>query len=777
MKWTYDWLKDYLETDANPCEIADTLTRTGLEVEDLIETPAPIVAKIIECNDIPDTHLHVLMVDDGSGVLRQIVCGAPNARAGLVSALAVPGCKIGNIEIKSGKIRGVLSNGMMCSEKELGIGNDHSGIIELSANSKLGGPATNAKTTTIFDAGITPNRPDYLSVRGIARDLAAAGTGEFNQKTKNYNFDDKTKGERKVKIENYAACPTYYLCEINNIKMSPSNEKIASRLSAIGINPKNAPIDATNYVCYDLGQPMHCFDADEVHGDIIVRNAKCGEEFTDLFGNKHNLIESDLVIADSQGALALAGVIGGARGMTTDKTKNVILESAYFEPVGIRKTSKRLGVQSDSSYRYERGIDPKIGFTAIAMAAKLIHDECGGNVKMPYRDWDKTNQKLSELDPRRISYNPGLFAKKTGFDMMPEQQKEILEKLGFVIETDKDNWVIIPPSARVDVLIPENIISELVRIGGYDKIKIKKNSPQHRPIYNPVKLKLNNAGYTENISFSFTDSRLEEMIGITEHVNVKNPITNELDVMRKSLISNLLLAVKENERRGRANLSMFELGTAFDGEAPGQQHQQLVVIRSGLATDKTWAKHGRDCNIYDVRDDLSKLFPSEKVCQSENIPAWAHPYRCGRIGSVAEFGELHPSVAKKLKIKTKVIIGVVNLKNEQLTQNDNVEKCSSDKSVYKHEMSDLLPITRDFAFITNAKTKPQDLLNAAISENNQIKDANIFDVFEMDDRNKSIAFEILIEPVKNLNSEELLEIQNAVIESVENTCNAKIRDK
>ncbi len=775
MKWTYDWLKDYLETDATPSEIADTLTRIGLEVEDLIETPAPIVAKIIECNDIPDTHLHLLKVDDGSGALRQVVCGAPNARAGLVSALAVPGCKIGDMEIKSGKIRGFLSDGMMCSEKELGIGNNHDGIIELASDSRLGIPATNAKHIIIFDAGITPNRPDYLSVRGIARDLAASGAGNF--KNKNCDFLGEIKGERKAKIENYTACPIYHLCEIKNIKMSQSNDKIASRLSAIGINPKNAPIDATNYVCYDLGQPMHCFDADEVAGDIIVRNAKDGEEFTDLFGIKHTLIKTDLVVADSKGVLALAGVIGGVRGMTTDKTKNVILESAYFEPVGIRKTSKRLGIQSDASYRYERGIDPTITLAGISHAAKLIHDSCGGDACVPLRDWDQQNPILADLDPRRISYNPSLFVKKTGFDMPENQQKEILENLGFIIQGDKDMWVIIPPSARVDVLIPENIISELVRIGGYDKIKIKKHSPEYKPIYNPIKVNLNKFGYTENISFSFTDSKIEEIIGITNHVKVKNPITNELDVMRKSLISNLLLAVKENERRGRTNLRMFEQGTVFDGYKPGQQHQQLVIIRTGLATDKTWAKHGRECDIYDIRDAFLQAFPDKTLNVPEKVPAWAHPYRYGCLGENIEFGELHPSVAKKLKIKTKVIIGIINIPTGRNFSEEKSEKIISDKNGRKLSMSDLLPITRDFAFITDANTDPQDLLDAAIAADEQIKDTNIFDVFEMCDGNKSVAFEILIEPNKNLNSEELLEIQNAVITSVEKKCGAKIRDK
>ena len=269
MKWTYDWLKEYLDTDLSPEQIADELTRIGLEVEDLITPIAPIAARIVECKPHENSdHLHVLMVDDGTGTLRQVVCGAPNARVGLVSALAVPGCVIDGHEITSGKLRGVVSNGMMCSAKELGIGDDHSGIIELDENTKIGSPVLDTKT--VFDAGITPNRPDYLSVRGIARDLSASNAGKYIAPC-DTEFK-QVAGNRRAVIKT-DKCATYKLIEISGVKIAPSTDKIASRMRAIGINPKNAAIDATNYICYDMAQPMHCFDADQIHGDIVVRMA------------------------------------------------------------------------------------------------------------------------------------------------------------------------------------------------------------------------------------------------------------------------------------------------------------------------------------------------------------------------------------------------------------------------------------------------------------------------------------------------------------------------
>ena len=426
MKWTLDWLKQYLKTESTATEIADTLTRIGLEVDDVITPIVPIAARIVECRPHENSdHLHVLMVDDGTGTLRQVVCGAPNARVGLVSALAPIGCIIDGHEITAGKLRGVVSNGMMCSARELGIGDDHSGIIELPSDSVIGTPVIDAKT--IFDAGITPNRPDYLSVRGIARDLSASGIGEYIAPAA-AEFPNVA-GTRRVNL-NTDKCRAYKMIEIHDVKIAPSCPCIASRLAAIGINPKNAAIDATNYICYDMAQPMHCFDADQINGDINVRMATSGESFTDLFGNTHELTENDMVIADDNGILALAGVIGGARGATTSDTKNIILESAYFDPVSVRKTAKRLGISTDASYRYERGIDPTITGPAAAYAAEIIMSACGGKIVGTYAAG--TDCAFGT----QIKYTPEYFEKKTGVYMAPDIQRDILVALGYTVPVE-----------------------------------------------------------------------------------------------------------------------------------------------------------------------------------------------------------------------------------------------------------------------------------------------------------------------------------------------------
>lgn len=767
MKWTYDWLKDYLKTDATAEQIADTLTRTGLEVEDLTVPVSPIAAKIVECEPMEGSdHLHILKVDDGTGTLRQVVCGAPNARVGLISALAVPGCIIEGHEIKSGKLRGVLSDGMMCSGRELGINDDHSGIIELAKNTKIGSTVLNAEI--VFDAGITPNRPDYLAVRGIARDLFACGLGEY--------IDPKDEllkpvsGRRKVNIKT-DKCPVYQFCEIHNIKVNPSSAKVKSRLAAIGINPKNAPVDTTNYICYDMGQPMHCFDADEINGDITVRMATIGEEFIDLFGNKHTLKDTDMVIADDTGILALAGVVGGARGMTTENTKNIILESAYFNPVSVRKTSKRLGISTDSSYRYERGIEPTITGIALSNAANMIIEVCGGEVvgtgiggKLP-------------TEERKIEYSPELFLKKTGIEISADVQREILTKLGFKIVERSGKWLITPTPARVDIEFPENIISELIRIYGYDNIAkaaIHKptDSAPHRDYYIDKKRELAGRGLNEAKSFGFGNSKIEELLSDKPTVKIANPIVNDMDTARNNLLGNMLSFVAENEKRGFPDLNMFELGTVFDGDKPEEQHTQICIIRTGDTSPKHWQRRNRPTDIYDVKADLIALMHGQRFTVSTDNPArWAHPFRYGAImqgkKKIAEFGELHPSIAHKLKIKTNVNIAIV----------EDVENLPNARKPKEPVISEFQPITRDFAFIVDADFPAEKLVGTAAATDARITDSIVFDAFDMGNGKKSIAFSITITPTDNMSDEDLQKLQNAVITNVEKKCNAKIRDK
>ena len=767
MKWTYDWLKDYLDTDASAEKIADTLTRTGLEVEDLIAPVSPIAAKIVECAPMENSdHLHVLKVDDGSGNLRQVVCGAPNVRVGLISALAVPGCVIEGHEIKSGKLRGVLSDGMMCSGRELGINDDHGGIIELPEKTKIGDSVLSEEI--VFDAGITPNRPDYLAVRGIARDLSAAGLGNYI--IPKDEILQQVKGNRTVKIET-EKCPVYQFCEIHGIKLSQSAQKVKSRLAAIGINPKNAPVDTTNYICYDMGQPMHCFDADEISGDITVRNAEKGEKFTDLFGNEHELLDTDIVIADEKGILALAGVIGGARGMTTDNTKNVILESAYFNPVSVRKTSKRLGISTDSSYRYERGIDPTITGFALAKAASIIMAACGGKIVAT-----GIGGKIPE-ESRKIKYSPDLFLRKTGINMPASKQREILDKLGFNISGKDDNWIITPTAARVDVEIPENIVSELIRIYGYDNIaSIAAHKPsyvaKHRDYYIQTKRELVARGLNEAKSFGFGNSKIEKLLSDKPQVKISNPITSDMDTARNNLLGNMLGFVAENEKRGFSDLNMFELGTVFDSEDAGKQHTQICIVRTGNTSPKHWMHRNRVHDIYDVKSDIVALMHGQKfTINAENAPLWAHPFRYGAImqgkKKIAEFGELHPSVAKTLKIKTPVMIAII----------DDVENLPTSKKCKEPVISDFQPITRDFAFIVDVDFPAEKLVSSAASTDSRITDAIVFDAFDMGDGKKSIAFTITITPTENMSDDDLLKLQNAVIVNVEKKCNAKIRDK
>lgn len=767
MKWTYDWLKDYLKTDLSAEQIADMLTRTGLEVEDLITPIAPIAARIVECEPMTGSdHLHILKVDDGTDTLRQVVCGAPNARVGLVSALALPGCVIEGHEIKAGKLRGVMSNGMMCSARELGIGDDHSGIIELPDDTKIGAPVVQMET--VFDAGITPNRPDYLAVRGIARDLAACGAGQYL--ATNDDVLNQVKSARKVNIKT-DKCPVYQFCEIHNINIAPSNNTIKSRLAAIGINPKNAPIDATNYICYDMGQPMHCFDADEINGDITVRMANAGEQFTDLFGNTHELRETDMVIADDTGILALAGVVGGARGMTTDKTKNIILESAYFDPVCVRKTSKRLGISTDSSYRYERGIDPTITGVALARAAHIIMGVCGGEIvgtgiggKIP-------------AENRHIEYSPELFARKTGVEMPVETQRDILKNLGFDVVEKSGIWTVTPRAARVDVVIPENIVSELIRIYGYDNIiKNAAHRPAdlapHRDYYIGVKRELAARGLNEAKSFGFGNSKTETLLSDKPIVRVANPIVANMDTARNGLLGNMLHFVAENEKRGYPDLSMFELGTVFDGDTPDAQHTQICIIRAGDTAPRHWTRRNRPADIYDVKADLISLLHGQRfTVSSDNPPHWAHPFRYGAImqgkKKIAEFGELHPSIARALKIKTRVNIAIV----------DDVENLPASRHGREPKLSEFQPITRDFAFIVDGTMPAEKLTGVAMATDARIVDTVVFDAFDLPDGKKSIAFTITIIPTDNMTDEDLQKLQNAVIANVEKRCDAKIRDK
>ena len=656
---------------------------------------------------------------------------------------------------------------MMCSGRELGINDDHSGIIELPPKTKIGSPVLDCPT--VFDAGITPNRPDYLAVRGIARDLSATGAGEYIEpKKEKFTVYGDSRGI-EIKTDK---CRAYKLAEIHNIKMSPSSQKIASRLRAIGINPKNAPIDATNYICYDMAQPMHCFDADEIHGNIIVRMAKKGEKFIDLFDTEHELVDTDIVISDKDGILALAGVVGGTRGMTNDKTKNIILESAYFDPVCVRKTAKRLGMSTDASYRYERGIDPTITGPALMFAVKIITDECGGKILGFSAAGDD-----SPINPV-IEFSPEIFVKKTGIKMPDDEMRNILTRLGYTGKMDGKVLKITSPSLRTDVQIPETVVADLIRIYGYEKIaqNDKHTTGDAKPYDDfdfETKRSLVARGLNECRSYGFGNSKIEILLSDKKIISIANPIISDFDTARNSLLGILLNVVAENEKRGYPDLNLFEMGTVFDGDMPGEQHTQICIVRTGATAPKHWQKRNRNVDIYDVKADIVSLLNGQNFSISiDNPPLWAHPYRYGRImqgkKQIAEFGELHPSVAKKLKIKTKVVIGIV----ENI---DNLPRKNIKRKLVK--FSEFQPITRDFAFVVPNDFPASSLVAAARSASNLISEVVVFDSFEMIDGQKSVALTTTIIPTEKMSENDLAVLHSKIISAVEKKCQAKVRDK
>ena len=553
--------------------------------------------------------------------------------------------------------------------------------------------------------------------------------------------------------------------------MSPSSATIAARLRAIGINPKNAPIDATNYICYDMAQPMHCFDADEIVGDITVRMANDGEEFTDLFGTKHELKNTDIVVADDAGVLALAGVVGGARVMTSDNTKNIILESAYFDPVCIRKTSKRLGISTDASYRYERGIDPTITGPALMQTVKIITDVCGGKiVGFAAAGTDEP------MNPE-IEFSPELFVQKTGIEMPADEMKNILTKLGYTGNFTGKKWKVTAPSMRVDVQIPETIVADLIRIYGYDKVGLnyipEKIVPaEHNDLNIPLKEKLAARGLNEAITFGFGNSEIEKILTDKPIIRIANPIVVDLDTARNNLLGNLLIAVMNNEKRGYPDLNLFEMGTVFDGDMPGEQHTEIAIVRTGATSPKHWQKRNRNVDIYDVKADIVSLLNGQNfTISTENPPLWAHPYRYGAImqgkKKLGEFGELHPSVARKLKIKTNVVIGIVDDIN-------NLPRAAKRKSA---SLGDFQPISRDFAFVVPSDFPASSLVAAANGASNLVSDAVVFDSFEMGDGKKSVAFTITFTPREKMSESDLAKLHADIIAAVEKKCPAHVRDK
>tara|TARA_B110001454_G_scaffold189501_1_gene188138 strand:+ start:99 stop:2507 length:2409 start_codon:yes stop_codon:yes gene_type:complete len=801
MKITINWLKDHLDTKLNEDQIINKLTNIGLEVESidsqLSDLDNFIIAKILKAEKHPNAdRLKVCDVNIGAKDPVKVVCGAPNAKEGLLTIYAPLGATIPKNQMKLvvSKIRGVTSYGMLCSESELNLSEESNGIAELSNtkyNTKIGKnyfPKSNLK---VMDISITPNRADCLGVRGIARDLVAAGSGKLkNIKQKKLNQKNKQKISIKITKEKNQGCTIFGSCLITGIKNTKSPNWLKEKISSLGQKPISAVVDITNYVMFDLNRPLHAYDADKIDKGIIVRNSKKGETFKAL-DNKYYKLEKDMcVISDNSGVLGLGGIIGGTRTGTEMETKNVLIEAAYFNPRSIRKTSKILNIDTDAKFRFERGIDPLSIERGLLKAAELIKKICGGEVSR----FDI--QKTENIKKNLIKFNPLLFKKITGFNIEQKEMIKILIDLGFEIKKEKKMLTLKVPSWRPDIEQEVDVVEELVRIYGYDKIKIiepekKRKKPtlnSKQKLFHFFQRSIASKGYLEAITWSFTDSKINQLfIEKNKEIKIVNPISSDLNVLRNSIFSNLIIYLNKNLDRGFKDISLFEIGPIFSGSQPGQQQTLISGLRSGKVSRLSWLEKERLVDVFDVKRDVIQSlaevgFSQKKLYIDDQTPGYYHPGKSGRVflnkdkeKVVAFFGEIHPNILKKIDIKAEALVGFeVFLDNIKETK----KSLKDQKTQYKY--SDYPKSERDFAFVINKNFQVQELLETILNvDHNLIKAVRVFDVYQGDnipEGQKSIALNVTIQSSeKTLKDEDLDRINQLIISTVEAKTGAKIR--
>ena len=800
MKITFDWLQDHLKTNFKEKHLLEQLTNIGLEVESVGSLSADNetfkIAKIIKTEKHPNAdRLKVCDVDVGEKEFKKVVCGAANAREGLITIYAPPGATIPKTKTKLvvAKIRGVTSYGMLCSESELNLSDESDGITELSTKfeKSIGKNFFSKSKSNLIDLSITPNRPDCLGFRGIARDLAASGFGKLLE-LKEKKIKSTTKQTLKIKInkEKNQGCTAFGSCLITNVKNIESPQWLKNKLISVGQKPISAIVDITNYVMLDINRPLHAYDADKIEKSIIVRNSNSGEKFTALDNKEYKLEKDMCVISDQKGVLGLGGIIGGTRSGTELDTKNILLESAYFEPRSIRNTSKKLNLDTDAKFRFERGIDPSSIEQGLNKAASLIKEICGGEISKI--DIQKTETHKAQI----VKFDTNLFEKISGFKISAKEMIKILGDLGFKCKKEKKYLRLTVPSWRPDISQEIDIVEELVRISGFDKIKTiapikertKSTLTQTQKLFHFLQRAIASKGYLEAITWSFTDSNYNDYFKQTKkEIKIINPISSELGVLRNSIFSNLIMYISKNLDRGFKDLSIFEIGPVFFGSSPGEQTTVVCGLSAGKKSRLSWIDKERNVDVFDVKRDVVQTlieagYNSDKFFIDDKTPNYYHPGKSGRIflnkdkdKVAAYFGEIHPNILKKIDIKTDALIGF-----EIFLEHLNFFKKKLNDQKSKFTTSDFQKSERDFAFVVNRDVKAQDLINAISSVDQKlISNIKVFDVYEgenIPENQKSIAISVTIQSnEKTLNDNDLEKINNLIIETVENKTGAKIR--
>ena len=794
MKFSYSWLTEHLKTNAHFEEIEKKLTSIGLEVEDIQDTGKAykdfIVGKVLEEKKHPNADkLKLCKVDIGKEKV-DVVCGAPNVEKGMKVVYAPVGSiiPVNQMKIKAAKIRGVESYGMMCSEYELGISNEHDGIIRLEEKETIGRSFSEiyGLNDIVIEIGITPNRQDCLGVKGIARDLASAGMGELLER-KISKEKGSFKSPIKIEIQDNKICSAFAGRYFRNVKNTESPEWLKNKLKSIGLRPISALVDITNFVMYDENRPLHVYDADKIDGKIIVRSANDGESFLALDEKDYQLKNGMCVIADEKKVLGLGGIMGGESTGCSTETKNVLLESALFDEINTAKTGRNLSILSDARYRFERGIDPNSTLKGIDLATQLILEICGGEcseVELAGNIKENKNE---------VSTSSSYISRRLGFEVSDKELISILSSLG--IETSQTGDVIkcLIPSWRQDIHGEADISEEVIRIKGYENIptsNIRLKSKINKNILNYAQKKLMKARhfiasieYDELVTFSFTDSKNCEVFGDINKLKIVNPISEELDILRPNLLPNLLQAIKKNKNRNFDSFSIFEIGSQYRSTSPEDQLNVACGIKSGIKTEKSWKNMQTEFDIYDVKQDLTSLIDylmpgNKKISVSNDCPSWYHPGRSGSIkinNSVIAgyFGELHPRVANQFKIKNKT-----NIFELYLDELPNTEKKTTNKPVLN--LSDFQIVTRDFAFVIDKKVKSEEVVTSAFKVDKElIRNVEIFDLFEDDSLGKdkkSIAIKVTLQSnEKTLAENDISEISSKIIESVEKSTSGTVR--
>lgn len=803
MKLTLSWLKEHLDTSATLAEIVETLTRIGLEVEHVHDPAAQLkdfkIARIVEATQHPNAdRLRVCKVDTGAGDLVQVVCGAPNARTGLKSVFSAPGTYIPGKKITLGKgnIRGVDSLGMMCSFEELELATESDGIIELPEDAPVGEVYAQwaGLDDPVIEINLTPNRPDAAGVYGVARDLAAAGLGVLKQKdilpvlgkfpcpagvTLDFAADDKH------------LAPFFALRLVRGVKNGPSPDWLQKRLREIGLRPINALVDITNYLTFDRARPLHVFNAKKVKGALVVRRAKKGETLLALDGKTHELDDGMVVICDDAGVESIAGVMGGEVSGCNDDTTDVLIETALWDPQNIAHTGRKLGIVTDARYRFERGVDPAFALPGGELATQLVLDLCGGEAS----DW--TIAGAVPRETRVVDFPWSETQRLAGVEVSQADATAILERLGFSVEkTSEDRARVAAPSWRPDIEGKADIVEEIVRILGVDNVPstpLPRAEGVAAAVLTPMQKRARNArralaaqGLVEAVTWSFISAEQAAAFGGgTAGLKLANPIASDLSDMRPSLLPGLVAAENRNAARGLGDQNLFEVGQIFLDPSDKGQRLAAAGIRRGLAgAGRHWSAPARRAGAFDAREDAMSLLAALGVATGglqivPGGPAWFHPGRCATLqfgpkAVIGHFGELHPRALKALDVEGPIAAFEIVL--DMLP----APKAKPTKIKPKLELSDLQPLSRDFAFIVDRAANAGDLVKAvAGAEKTLITAVSVFDVYEgvgVPEGKKSVGVAVSLQPRdKTLTDAEIETVAQKIVAEAEKKCGATLR--